>query len=77
MATNNYRHALFCAVVTLIISFPILGLNLEAEGVKITVTGAETSTHIAIFLAAITVFVFQAFRDSFMVALGKLPKLNP
>lgn len=77
MAANNYRHAFFCAIITLIISFPILGLNLEAEGVKITVTGADTSTHIAIFLAALVVFVFQAFRDSFMGALGKLPKLNP
>ncbi|WP_100638174.1 high-affinity branched-chain amino acid ABC transporter permease LivM [Marinobacter salexigens] len=77
MTANNYRHALFCAVVTLIISFPILGLNLEAKGVKITLTGAQTSTYIAIALAAVAVFVFQAFRDSFMGVLGKLPNLNP
>lgn len=77
MAANNIRHALFCAIVTLIISFPILGLNLEAEGVNITLKGAQTSTYIAIIMAAIAVFVFQAFRDSFMGMLGKLPKLNP
>lgn len=77
MAANNYRHALFCAIVTLIISVPILGLNLEAEGVNITLTGAKTSTYIAIALAAVAVFVFQTFRDSLMGVLGTLPKLNP
>lgn len=77
MASNNYRHAVFCAIVTLIISFPILGLNLEAQGINITLTGAKTSTIIAIFLAAGAVFVFQAFRDSLLGLLGKLPKLNP
>jgi len=77
MASNNYRHAVFCAIVTLIISFPILGLNLEAQGINITLTGAKTSTIIAIFLAAGAVFVFQAFRDSLFGLLGKLPKLNP
>ncbi len=77
MAANNLRHALFCAVVTLIISIPILGLNLEAEGINIILTGAKTSTYIAIVLAAIAVFVFQAYRDSIMGLLGKLPNLNP
>lgn len=77
MAANNYRHALFCAIITLIVSVPILGLNLEAEGVNITLTGATTSTYIAIALAAVAVFVFQAFRDSLMGMLGTLPTLNP
>lgn len=77
MAANNLRHALFCAIVTLIISFPILGLNLEAKGINITLTGAKTSTYVAIVLAAVAVFVFQIFRDSFMGVLGKLPNLNP
>ena len=77
MAANNLRHALFCAVVTLIISIPILGLNLEAERINIILTGAKTSTYIAIVLAAIAVFVFQAYRDSIMGLLGKLPNLNP
>src|SRR5690554_3683070 len=77
MAANNYRHALFCAIVTLIISFPILGFNLEAKGVNIELTGAKTSTIVAVILAAVAVFVFQAYRDSIMASLGKLPKLNP
>ncbi|MBK1873858.1 MULTISPECIES: high-affinity branched-chain amino acid ABC transporter permease LivM [Marinobacter] len=77
MAANNIRHALFCAIVTLIISFPILGLSLEAKGVNITLSGAKTSTYVAIVLAAVAVFVFQIFRDTFMGALGKLPNLNP
>ncbi|MFP3977285.1 MULTISPECIES: high-affinity branched-chain amino acid ABC transporter permease LivM [Marinobacter] len=77
MAANNMRHALFCAIVTLIISFPILGLSLEAKGVNITLSGAKTSTYVAIVLAAVAVFVFQTFRDTFMGALGKLPNFNP
>ena len=28
MAAHNLKHALFCAIVTLIISYPILGFNL-------------------------------------------------
>ncbi len=31
MAANNFRHALFCAIITLIISYPIIGFNLEAR----------------------------------------------
>src|SRR5690554_3343646 len=77
MAANNYRHALFCAIVTLIISFPILGFNLEAKGVNIELTGAKTSTIVAVILAALAVFLFQSFRGTFMGILGKLPKLNP
>ncbi|NWN89898.1 high-affinity branched-chain amino acid ABC transporter permease LivM [Marinobacter adhaerens] len=77
MVKNNLGHAAFCAIVTVIISFPILGLNLEARGVNITLTGASTSTYVAILVAAATVFVFQTFRDSLMGLLRKAPKLNP
>lgn len=77
MAKNNLGHAAFCAIVTVIISFPILGLNLEARGVNITLTGAGTSTYVAILVAAVTVFVFQTFRDTLMGLLRKAPKFNP
>lgn len=77
MVKNNLGHAAFCAIVTVIISFPILGLNLEARGVNITLTGAGTSTYVAILVAAATVFVFQTFRDTLMGLLRKAPKLNP
>src|SRR5690554_1237641 len=77
MATPNFKHALFCAIVTLIIAYPILGLNLVAQGTTVGLEGATTSTVISVILAAVVVFLFQLFRDSIMGNLGKLPKLNP
>ncbi len=77
MAAHNFRHALFCAVVTLVISYPILGLNLEAQGINVTLTGADTLTLVSIVLAAVLVFLFQMFRETIMGSLGKLPSLNP
>lgn len=77
MAAHNFRHALFCAVVTLVISYPILGLNLEAQGINVTLTGADTLTLVSIVLAAVLVFLFQIFRETIMGSLGKLPSLNP
>ena len=77
MATPNLKHALFCAIVTLIIAYPILGLNLVAQGTKVGLEGATMSTVISVVLAAFVVFFFQLFRDSIMGSLGKLPKLNP
>ncbi len=56
MAANNFRHALFCAIITLIISYPIIGFNLEAQGISVTLTGADTSTVILVLLAAVIVF---------------------
>ena len=77
MVAQNFRHALFCAIVTLIISYPILGFNLEAQGINVTLTGAKTTTLIGVVLAAIIVFGFQLFRDAIMGALGSVPRLNP
>ncbi|MEP3589053.1 MAG: high-affinity branched-chain amino acid ABC transporter permease LivM [Marinobacter sp.] len=77
MATHNLKHALFCAIVTVVIAYPILGLNLVAQGTEIGLEGATPTTIISIFLAAGIVFFFQLFRDNIMSNLGKLPKLNP
>ncbi|OZB14568.1 MAG: high-affinity branched-chain amino acid ABC transporter permease LivM [Marinobacter sp. 34-60-7] len=77
MATHTFKHALFCAVVTLVIAYPILGLNLVAEGTQVGLEGADTTTLIAVFLAAVVVFLFQLFRDNLMGQLGRLPALNP
>ncbi|WP_166263219.1 high-affinity branched-chain amino acid ABC transporter permease LivM [Marinobacter caseinilyticus] len=76
MATQNIKHALFCAFITLLISFPILGLNLESAGTTLELTGADSATIVAILVAAIVVFLFQTFRDSILTAAGKMPKLN-
>ncbi|PSF08168.1 high-affinity branched-chain amino acid ABC transporter permease LivM [Marinobacter fuscus] len=77
MATPNFKHALFCAIVTIVIAYPILGLNLVAESTRVIVEGADTTTVISVFAAALVVFLFQLFRDRIMASLGGLPKLNP
>jgi branched-chain amino acid transport system permease protein len=77
MAAQNFRHALFSAIITLIISYPILGFDLVSEGTSIVLKGADTFTLVGVFIAAFVVFLFQLFRDSFMATLGKLPPLNP
>ncbi|MBC7185080.1 MAG: DUF3382 domain-containing protein, partial [Marinobacter sp.] len=74
MIANNMKHALFCAVITLIISYPILGFNLEARGIDITISGASTFTLVMVALAAVVVFAFQLFRDHIMGALAAIPK---
>ncbi|WP_372966376.1 high-affinity branched-chain amino acid ABC transporter permease LivM [Marinobacter sp.] len=76
MATHNLKHALFCAIVTVIIAYPILGLNLVSQGTWIGLEGATTGTVIVILMAAVAVFLFQLFRDNILGGLGKLPKLN-
>lgn len=77
MAAHNFKHALFCAVVTMVIAFPILGLNLVARGTRVGLEGADASTIISVFVAAAIVFFFQLYRDIIMGSLGKLPALNP
>ncbi|AXS83215.1 MULTISPECIES: high-affinity branched-chain amino acid ABC transporter permease LivM [Marinobacter] len=77
MAAQNLKHALFCAVITLVISYPILGFNLEAQGINVTLTGAETSTIVMVFLAAVVVFLFQLFRESVMATLKSIPRPLP
>lgn len=77
MAANNFRHALFCAVITLIISYPILGFNLQARGVDITISGASTFTLVMVALAALVVFGFQLFREQIMGAIASIPRPLP
>lgn len=77
MVAHNARHAFFCAVITLIIAWPILGFKLVAEGTQITVAGASTFTWVAVAVAAVVVFLFQLFRDRIMGQLGGLAELNP
>ncbi|WP_278366820.1 high-affinity branched-chain amino acid ABC transporter permease LivM [Marinobacter salarius] len=77
MAAHNLKHALFCAIVTLIISYPILGFNLASEGINVTLEGAKTSTVLGVLLAAVIVFLFQLFRDKLMGSLSQLPAVNP
>lgn len=77
MATPQFKHALFCAVITLVIAYPILGLDLTIHAATIDLQGADTSTVVAIVAAAFVVFFFQLYRDTIMASLRKAPKLNP
>lgn len=77
MAAHNLKHALFCAFITLVISYPIVGLDLVAEGVNITLKGADTSTLVMILLAVVLVFLFQLFRDHIMFGLRAIPRPLP
>ncbi|MBS3805412.1 MAG: high-affinity branched-chain amino acid ABC transporter permease LivM [Oleiphilaceae bacterium] len=74
MNAANFKHALFCAFITLIISYPILGLNLVSAGTSMGLEGASTVTIIGIFMAVAVVFLFQLCRDSAMAKLGQLPR---
>ena len=76
MAAHNVKHALFCAFITLIISYPILGFNLEAQGISVTIVGAETMTIVGVLIAALVVFLFQLFRDRIMGKFGDLTSLT-
>lgn len=76
MAAHNLKHALFCAVITLVIAYPILGFNLEAQGINVTITGADTFTLLSVAVAAVAVFLFQLFRDNIMGKVGDLTSLT-
>ncbi|WP_203299649.1 high-affinity branched-chain amino acid ABC transporter permease LivM [Marinobacter sediminum] len=76
MAALNFKHALFCAFITLLISYPILGFNLEAKGINVTIVGADTTTILGVLLAAVVVFLFQLFRDQIMGRVGDLRSLT-
>lgn len=77
MAAQNVKHALFCAAVTLVIAFPILGLNLEAAGTNIVLTGADTTIMVSVVIAALIVFGFQLLRDRIFGTFTKLPAFSP
>ncbi|HSP01062.1 MAG TPA: high-affinity branched-chain amino acid ABC transporter permease LivM, partial [Thioalkalivibrio sp.] len=77
MAAHNLKHALFCAFITLIISYPILGFDLVGRGTSVVLEGVDVSTSIGVLLAVVIVFVFQYFREPIMGSLRQLPAISP
>jgi len=77
MAAHNLKHALFCAFITLLIAYPILGFNLKSQGMNLSLTGADAFTLVMVFLAAVIVFGFQLFREPIMGSLRSIPALAP
>lgn len=78
---QNLSFALFCAIVTAILSFPLLGLRLENRGTGAVVTGADAHTWTLIGTACLAVFLAQLFkthlgaiRQQFSERLPSLPR---
>jgi branched-chain amino acid transport system permease protein len=69
----NLNHAIFSAVITFIVSFPLLGLKLVTGGTSISIEGAEAETFTYIAAAVAIVFFFQLFRDSIMGVFSHIP----
>ena len=66
--------AIFAAIVTLILTSMMLGLQLKTEGINLTLHSASEFTWYAIGAATLTVFLFQLFREQ-LTGLIKLPEL--
>lgn len=74
MMRQNFGSALFASIVTLVLAFPLLGLNLQTEGTALTVSGADTQTQLFILAAALAVFLFQILRDKLIFLLKQIPR---
>ncbi len=79
---STLHNAIIAAVVTFILSFPLLGINFASKGVETHIELSATSTMVYILLACATVFVFQLFRNKLAeivraAPLPKVPKFGP
>ena len=77
MVAKNFKYALLCAVITLVMAYPIIGLKLVGEGTIIVLLSAEQSTLILIFAAVAAVFLFQLFRPQIMGLFSSIPIPKP
>lgn len=68
---DKFVPALIAGVATLILAFPLLGLNLVSNGLGLGIEGADNQTIIYIVLASLAVFVFQLFKDN-VVNIAKI-----
>ncbi len=71
---SSLHSALFAAIIMLILTSLMLGVNLRTEGIELIIEGATTQTWIGILSATLVVFLFQLFRDR-ITGLVKLPSL--
>ncbi|WP_097458925.1 high-affinity branched-chain amino acid ABC transporter permease LivM [Mangrovitalea sediminis] len=63
MLAKRLPFAALCAVLTLVMGLPILGLNLTPQGIHIVLKSAPSATFMWIALGAAVVFLFQLFKD--------------
>ncbi len=70
---EKFVPALIAGIATLILAFPLLGLNLVSDGSGPSIEGADTQTMIYIVLAALAVFIFQLFRENVVNIAKNIP----
>jgi branched-chain amino acid transport system permease protein len=70
---DKFVPALIAGVATLILAFPLLGLNLVSDGLNIGIEGADTQTMIYIVLASLAVFLFQLFKENVLNIAKSIP----
>lgn len=69
----NIFPSLIAAIVTFVLAFPLLGLNLVVNGMALGIEGADTKTMNTIALACMAVFLFQLTKDRILVAVKTIP----
>jgi branched-chain amino acid transport system permease protein len=60
---QNLAFALFCALVTAVMSFPLLGLKMTSQGTGMIIEGASPTTWAGISAACVLVFLTQLFKN--------------
>ncbi len=70
---DKFIPALIAGVATLILAFPLLGLNLVSDGLGLGIEGADTQTITYIVLASLAVFVFQLFKENVLNIAKSIP----
>ena len=77
MPAKRLSFAIMCAVLTLVMAVPILGLKLEPAGTKLTLGAASGGTYLLVFGSAVVVFLFQIFRDPIKGLWRQIPFTSP
>ncbi|WP_250655142.1 high-affinity branched-chain amino acid ABC transporter permease LivM [Alkalimarinus coralli] len=70
---EKFIPALIAGVVTLILAFPLLGLNLVADGITLGIEGADAKTITSILIAALVVFFFQLWKENITAVAKSIP----
>lgn len=70
---DKFVPALIAGVVTFVLAFPLLGLNIVADGLTLGLEGAEPSTLTYIALASLAVFFFQLWKDNIVTVAKSIP----
>lgn len=70
---DKFVPALIAGVVTFVLAFPLLGLNIVADGLTLGLEGAEPITLAYIALASLAVFFFQLWKENIATIAKSIP----